>query len=84
VIGTAPVPAGLTAVISESETKVNEAAALGPKLTAVTPVKFKPVIVTVSPPAGAPEAGLIPVTAGMRVLADPGAAVLGLDVARAC
>ena len=44
-------PAATTAVILVAETTANEAAAVPPKLTAVTPVKFVPVIVTVAPEA---------------------------------
>jgi hypothetical protein len=43
------VPAATTAVMLVAETTVNEAAAVPPKLTAVAPVKFVPVIVTVAP-----------------------------------
>jgi hypothetical protein len=47
-----------------SESTVNEAAGVEPKLTAVVPVKFAPVIVTVVPPDGGPEDGLTEDTAG--------------------
>ena len=43
------VPAATTAVILVALTTVNEVAAVPPKLTAVAPVKFVPVIVTVCP-----------------------------------
>jgi hypothetical protein len=43
----APVPKN--AVITDDETTVNEVAATPPKLTAVVPRKFKPVIVMVDP-----------------------------------
>ena len=43
----APVPT--TAVMLVALTTVNEVAAIPPKLTAVAPVKFVPVIVTVCP-----------------------------------
>ena len=43
----APVPT--TAVMLVALTTVNEVAAVPPKLTAVAPVKFVPVIVTVCP-----------------------------------
>jgi hypothetical protein len=47
---TAPVvPAATTAVMLVALTTVNEVAAVPPKLTAVAPVKFVPVIVTVCP-----------------------------------
>ena len=42
-------PAPTTAVILVALTTVNEVAAVPPKLTAVVPVKFVPVIVTVCP-----------------------------------
>ena len=42
-------PAPTTAVILVALTTVNEVAAVPPKLTAVAPVKFVPVIVTVCP-----------------------------------
>jgi len=37
---------------------------LGPKSTALTPVKLVPVMVTVVPPVVGPEEGLTPVTVG--------------------
>jgi hypothetical protein len=40
-------PAPITAVMEVALTTVNEVAAVPPKLTALTPVKFVPVIVTV-------------------------------------
>jgi hypothetical protein len=43
------VPEPTTAVIEVALTTVNDEAAVPPKLTAVTPVKFVPVIVTVVP-----------------------------------
>ena len=42
-------PAPIIAVILVALTTVNEVAAVPPKLTAVAPVKFVPVIVTVCP-----------------------------------
>ncbi len=60
---TAPVrPAGATAVMEVAELTVKLVAAVEPKSTAVTPVKFVPVIVTDVP--AAPEAGLTAVTVG--------------------
>ncbi len=56
------VPAATTAVILVALTTVNEVAEVPPKLTAVAPVKFVPVIVTVCPvPA---DVGLNDVIAG--------------------
>ena len=51
---TTPVPAGLTAVIVVALTTVTPVAAVGPKATAVAPVKPVPVIVTKMPPAVGP------------------------------
>jgi hypothetical protein len=42
-------PASTTAMMLVADTTINEAAAVPPKLTAVVPVKFVPVIVTVVP-----------------------------------
>ena len=53
VTSTAPVPAGLSAVIVVSFTTVNAVAGVVPKSTAVAPVKPVPVIVTKVPPAAA-------------------------------
>lgn len=49
--------AGATAVTFVCDTTVNLVAAVGPKSTAVAPVKFVPVIVTVFPPAVGPHSG---------------------------
>jgi hypothetical protein len=43
---------------------VNVVAALLPNLTAVAPVRFVPVMVTVVVPGAGPDAGEIPVIAG--------------------
>jgi hypothetical protein len=51
-------------VIVVSETTVNDAAGVEPKLTAVVPEKFEPVIVTAVPPDGGPEDGLTEDTVG--------------------
>jgi len=59
-----PVPAGEVAVIDVDELKVKPVAAVPPKLTAVTPVKLVPVMVTDVPPAVGPDAGEIPVMVG--------------------
>jgi len=50
------VPDATTAVMLAAETTLNDVAAVPPKLTAVAPVKFVPVIVTVAPTA--PEVGV--------------------------
>ncbi len=60
---TAPLsPAGATAVIDVAELTAKLVAAVDPKSTAVTPVKFVPVMVTDVP--AAPEAGLMAVNVG--------------------
>jgi hypothetical protein len=56
------VPAATTAVMLVAETTVNEVAAVPPKVTAVAPVKFVPVIVTVAPEAA--DVGLKDVMVG--------------------
>ena len=66
---TTPVPAGDTAVNDVELDAVNDAAAVLPKATAVTLVKFVPVMVTVVPPAAGPDAGLTPVTVGAATAA---------------
>ena len=63
--GTLPVPGGAVAVSWVSELTVKTAVAV-PNRTVTAPVKFFPVIVTVAPPAAGPDAGLIPVIAGME------------------
>jgi hypothetical protein len=60
------VPDGETAVIWVSLTTLKLAAAVGPKFTAVAPVKLVPVIVTVVPPVASPDVGEIDVTMGRR------------------
>jgi hypothetical protein len=62
VTSTVPAPAGLAAMIEVGLTTVSLAAGVAPKLTAVTPVKPVPVIVTKVPPTAGPEVGLKPVT----------------------
>jgi hypothetical protein len=47
------------------ELTVNDAAGVLPNETPVTAVKFVPLIVTVVPPPVDPDAGLMPVTAGV-------------------
>ena len=61
-MSTIPVPAGIVAAIDVSELTVKLVAAVAPKLTTLTSVKFVPVIVTVPP--GDPRPGLTPVTIG--------------------
>jgi len=62
VTSTVPVPAGAVAVIVVALLTAYELAAAEPKLTAVAPVKFVPLIVTRVP--FGPELGLNPVTDG--------------------
>jgi hypothetical protein len=57
-------PPGDSAVIEVGPLTANRRAALPPKLTALAPVKFVPVIVTEVPPAGDPPFGLTAVTVG--------------------
>ncbi len=61
---TVPLPAGATAVITLSETTVNEVAAVAPNFTDVAPVKWLPVKVTDVPPVLGPWVGLIPLRVG--------------------
>ena len=63
-MSTAPVPAGEVAVIEVAEMNEKLVAAVTPNVTAVTPVKFVPVIVTVVPPAVGPAVGEIEVIVG--------------------
>ena len=63
VTSTVPVPAGAVTMICVEELTVYTALE-PPKLTAVAPVKFVPVIVTDVPPASGPLDGLIVVTVG--------------------
>jgi len=51
-------------MIEVSEITMNDVAGLAPKVTLVAPVKLLPIIVTTTPPAILPEAGVIPVTTG--------------------
>ena len=64
ITATVPVPAGLTAVIDVALFTVKLVAGVEPKSTAVAPVKFVPVMVTVVPPAAGPFVGLKAVTVG--------------------
>ena len=58
-------PAGAVAVIEVEETTVTPVAAFAPKSTAVAPVKFVPVMVTLVPAVVGPAAGLTAVTVGV-------------------
>src|SRR5450830_673706 len=62
---TVPVPAGAVAVICVALLKVKLLAAVPPKVTAVTPAKFVPLMVTLVPPAAGPEVGEILPTVGV-------------------
>ena len=62
---TVPEPAGTTAEIDVAETTLKEVAAVEPNFTAVAPVRFVPVTVTVVPPAVGPEEGPTAVTVGV-------------------
>ena len=61
---TAPLPAGATAVIWVAELTVKLVAAVPPNFTAVAPVKFVPVMVTLVPPVAGPDVGARPVIVG--------------------
>src|SRR6516164_5504503 len=64
VTSTGPTPAGEVAVIWVALSTVKEPAALLPNLTAVTPEKLVPVMVTLVPPDVGPVFGLTLVTVG--------------------
>ena len=64
VTSTVPDPGGDVAVICEELTTVTFVAPFAPKSTAVAPVRFVPVIVTLVPPEAGPEEGLIAVIVG--------------------
>ena len=64
---TVPAPAGDIAVIEVAELTVKLVAAAAPKVTAVAPVKFVPVIVTVVVLAVGPDVGEIDVTVGAAI-----------------
>jgi hypothetical protein len=59
------VPGGATAFIPEDD-KMVKLAALPANVTAVAPLRFEPVRVTVVPPDTGPDAGESPVTMGVR------------------
>ena len=69
-------PAGEVAVIDVAELNVKPVAAVAPKVTAVTPVKFVPVIVTDVPPTCGPAVGEIDVTVGAGIYVNWSAAVV--------
>jgi hypothetical protein len=65
VMSTAPEDsAGEVAVIEVALVTVKLVAAIDPNLTALAPVRFVPVIVTLVPPPNAPAVGLTAVTVG--------------------
>ena len=67
VMSTTPaVPVGTTAVMDELELTTYDDAAVAPKLTPETFVKFVPRIVMLLPPAAGPDEVDNPVTAGGR------------------
>ena len=71
------IPGGLVAIISLHNTTLKWDAGVAPKSTAVTPVKFVPMIVTAVPPVAGPDEGLTRVTvAPTTVLA---CALVGMD-----
>jgi hypothetical protein len=61
------VPAGEVAVIDVAELTMTPVAAVAPNLTAVTPLKPVPVMLTLVPPAADPDPGLTAVTVGATV-----------------
>jgi hypothetical protein len=63
VTSTVPVPDGAVAVILVAFVTVN-GAAFTPKFTALTLVKFVPVMITIEPPEPGPDVGFNPVTVG--------------------
>ena len=56
--------AGVIAVMEDSESTTNERAATPPKVTAVAPHRFAPVITTAVLPLVGPLVGLISISAG--------------------
>ena len=65
VMSTVPAePAGAVAVIEVALLTAKLVALVAPNLTALAPVRFVPVIVTVVPPEVGPAVGLTPVTVG--------------------
>jgi hypothetical protein len=64
VTSTVPAPDAEVAVIWVAELTLNVEADVAPKLTAVAPMKFVPVIVTGVPPVAGPLDGAMLVTVG--------------------
>ena len=75
---TVPVPAGAVAVMEVALMTVKLRADVVPNSTAVAPLKFAPVMITVVPPATSPLDGETPVTAGVAVNVNWSAAVVTL------
>lgn len=63
------VPGGVTAFICVDDKMVKELAALPANVTDVAPFRFEPMRVTVFPPDTGPDAGVTPVTMGVRAAA---------------
>ena len=61
---TVPVPAGAVAVIWVALLMVKPVALVAPKRTAVAPLKFEPVMMTVVPPIAGPVVGEMLLTVG--------------------
>src|SRR5262245_3357883 len=74
-------PAGSVALICVADTTVKLAAGVLPNETAVAPVKWVPVIVTVTPPAAGPLAGDTLLTVGADGFGLGSVTVTGLDQA---
>ena len=68
VTSTVPSPPGAIAVMDVGELTVKCEALADPKFTAVTSIKFVPVIVTEDPPCSGPTFGLTLVTVGKENL----------------
>ncbi|OEZ89316.1 hypothetical protein JAB6_01300 [Janthinobacterium sp. HH104] len=75
---TVPVPAGAVAVICEALLTVKPVAAVAPNVTAVAPLRFAPVMVTLAPPAVGPKVGEIPLTTGAPTYVNWSAALVAL------
>jgi hypothetical protein len=79
VISTVPTElGGDTAVMLEPEFTVNDAAGVGPKLTAVAAEKPLPTIMTVVPPVRRPLAGETDETAGLGMYVNLSVATAAL------
>src|SRR5664279_5434809 len=78
---TAPMPAGLTAVICVAEFTTKLAAGVLPNFTAVAPVKLVPVMTTLVPPLSGPDVGARPLIVGAgRKVKVPADVPVPLDV----